>query len=64
LKKIASGADDFNNMKGYAKQLMKKFDRNSDGIISFKELCDGLRTMGINLTQREREALMKKLDTN
>jgi hypothetical protein len=37
-------------MKGYARQLIKKFDINSDGMISFKELCDGLRGMGIFLT--------------
>lgn len=51
-------------MKDYSKKLIKKFDRNSDGIISFKELVDGLKTMNIYLSQREREGLMKKLDTN
>ncbi len=64
LKKIASGAEDVQNMKDYSKKLIKKFDRNSDGIISFKELVDGLKTMNIYLSQREREGLMKKLDTN
>jgi Ca2+-binding EF-hand superfamily protein len=31
LKKIATGADDYNDMRGYAKSLIKKFDRNQDG---------------------------------
>jgi Ca2+-binding EF-hand superfamily protein len=64
LKKIATGADDYNDMRGYAKSLIKKFDRNQDGQIQFKELCDGLKTMNIYLTSREKEALMKKLDIN
>ena len=64
LKKIASGAEDYSNMKEYAKTLIKKFDRNGDCIISFKELYEGLKTMNIYLTQKEREALMKKLDIN
>lgn len=64
LKKIATGADDYNDLRGYAKSLIKRFDRNQDGQIQFKELCDGLKTMNIYLTTREKEALMKKLDTN
>ena len=51
-------------MRGYAKALVKRFDRNQDGHVQFKELCEGLKTMNIFLTQREREGLMKKLDTN
>ena len=50
LKKIASGAEDFSDLKGYAKALVKKFDRDQDGVIQFKELCDGLKTMNIFLT--------------
>ena len=51
-------------MKDYAKTLIRKFDKDSDGIISFQELCDGIRNMSILLTQPEREALMKKIDIN
>lgn len=64
LRKIASGTDDYNDLRGYARSLIKKFDRNQDGQIQFKELCDGLRTMNIYLTKREQEALMRKLDIN
>lgn len=51
-------------MKDYAKTLIRKFDKDSDGIISFQELCNGIRNMNILLTQPEREALMKKIDIN
>jgi Ca2+-binding EF-hand superfamily protein len=43
---------------------MKKFDANNDGFISFEELVDGLRSMNINLTAQEKQALMKRLDFN
>ena len=64
LKKIASAAEDFNNMKGYAQQLIRRFDRDSDGIVSFRELCDGLKGMQIFLSQKEKEGLMQKLDVD
>ncbi len=64
LKKIAAGAEDFTDMRGYARSLVKRFDRNQDGSVQFKELVEGLKSMSIFLTQREREGLMKKLDTN
>ena len=62
LKKIASGADESNNMRDYAKKLIRKFDKNSDGLISIGELTSGLKTMNIYLTQEERDALIQKLD--
>lgn len=58
LRKIASGADDSNDMREYAKKLIRKFDKNSDGLISMNELTQGLKTMNIFLTHEEREALM------
>jgi Ca2+-binding EF-hand superfamily protein len=51
-------------MRSYAKKLIRKFDRNNDGIISFDELCQGLKTMNIYLTADERDSLMRKLDIN
>ena len=51
-------------MKEYVVILMKRFDGNGDGLITFPELCDGLKKMGMTLTQRERQALMKRLDLN
>lgn len=64
LKKIASGAEDFPNMREYIKFLIRKFDENSDGIISFEELANGMKHLHIHLTLKEKLALMKKLDLN
>lgn len=64
LRKIASGADDFNSMREYVNTLFKNFDVNYDGFISFEELVDGLRTISINLTAQEQKALMKRFDFN
>lgn len=49
-------------MKEYARHLIRKFDNNSDGIINFQELCEGLSRMNILITNQEKAGLMKKLD--
>lgn len=51
-------------MQEYAQALIKRFDHNGDNLISFRELCDGLRKLNISLNQRETQALMDKLDFN
>ena len=51
-------------MRALSKRLIRKFDLDSDGIISFKELSNGLKSLNIFLTGDERDALMNKLDTN
>ncbi len=35
IKKLAEGADNFSSMKDYSRHLIKKFDRDDDGIITF-----------------------------
>lgn len=64
LRKIASGAEDHSSMKEYVNVLFKNFDVNFDGLISFEELVDGLRTININLTNQEKKGLMKRFDFN
>ena len=64
LKKIALGASEFPNMKDYVKHLMSKFDLDSDGLITFNELCEGMHHLNISLTPKDKQALMKKLDIN
>lgn len=54
LKKLAAGAEGHANMKDYVRFLIKKFDFDNDGIITFNELCDGLRNLNIFLTLKER----------
>jgi Ca2+-binding EF-hand superfamily protein len=41
-------------MKDYAKSLIRKFDRDNDGIITFQELCDGLSKMNLNVSISEK----------
>jgi Ca2+-binding EF-hand superfamily protein len=50
IDKLASGAKGFANMRDYARNLIKKFDSDNDGIITFKELCDGLGKLNITLS--------------
>lgn len=64
IKKIARAGDDFVSMRDYARALIKRFDNNNDGIITFQELCNGLRTFDIDLGLKERLALMRKLDVD
>jgi hypothetical protein len=51
-------------MAEYVRDLVRKFDRDSDGLLSIQELTDGLRKIGISLTNKEIQALMTKLDLN
>jgi Ca2+-binding EF-hand superfamily protein len=41
---------------------MRKLDQDGDGIITFNELCEGVKKLNIHLTMKEKQALMRKLD--
>lgn len=43
---------------------MKKLDKNGDGVISFKEFCDGLKAMSIFVSNHEEHTLMRRFDHN
>lgn len=47
VKRLLDGANKFPSMKEYARSLIRQFDNNSDGIINFQELCEGLSRMNI-----------------
>ena len=64
VRKLAAGAEDFPSIREYVSFLFKKFDFNNDGRISFDELSDGLTTLGIYLTLKERQSLMQRFDVN
>lgn len=51
-------------MRDYCNALIRKFDYDQDGIITFKELCDGVKQLNIVLTLKERQSLMSMLDLN
>jgi Ca2+-binding EF-hand superfamily protein len=42
--------------------LIRKLDKNKDGMISFIELTEGLREIGIKIFKGEQAALMRRLD--
>ena len=41
---------------------MKKFDVNGDGSISIDELSQGLKSINVRISEKEKLALMKELD--
>ena len=53
LRKIAAGAAKYSSMSEYVRDLVRKFDRNSDGFLSVGELTDGLKKIGIFLNSQE-----------
>ena len=62
LAKIKAGASKFPSLKEYVAHMMKKMDVNKDGFISFTEMADGLREMGIKVFKGEQAAMMRRLD--
>jgi EF-hand domain pair/EF hand len=62
IQKMLNGAKSFSSLKDYTKYLIKKFDRDNDGIITFTELCDGLQKINIIANSNDRKALMERLD--
>jgi Ca2+-binding EF-hand superfamily protein len=53
LSKIKQGAARFKSLSDYCMDLMRKLDKNKDGMISFVELSDGLREIGIKIFKGE-----------
>ena len=42
--------------------MIRKLDKNKDGMISFIELSEGLREIGIKIFKGEQAAMMRRLD--
>ena len=62
IQKLADGSKSFSSMKDYCKHLIRKFDRDNDGIITFNELCDGLQKINLSVSAADKKALMERLD--
>jgi Ca2+-binding EF-hand superfamily protein len=62
INKLTANAKGFASMRDYAKNLIKRFDRDNDGIITFNELTEGLSKMGINANSQDKRELMERLD--
>ena len=43
LNKIKKGHTQYKNLQEYVIALIAFIDKNGDGVISFKEFCDGLK---------------------
>ena len=54
LKKLVAGAEEYSNMREYVNSLIRKFQKDNNGIITFTELCEGLKRLNIFLTLKER----------
>jgi Ca2+-binding EF-hand superfamily protein len=54
LKKLAAGAEEYSNMREYVNVLIRKFDYDNDGVITFTELCEGVKRLNIFLSVKER----------
>jgi Ca2+-binding EF-hand superfamily protein len=44
--------------------LIRKLDTNKDGYVSYMELAEGLRDMGVKLFKGEQAAMMRRIDEN
>lgn len=64
LLKIKRGVSAYNNLQEYVITLIRQLDKNGDGVISFKEFCDGLKMLKIYVTNHEEHTLMRKFDQN
>lgn len=42
--------------------MASKFDLDGDGLISFDELADGLKSINVKISDKEKLALMRELD--
>ena len=62
LKRIRQGADKFRSLEDFVRVLFNNIDTNKNTSISFTELYAGLSQLGIQISEREKLELMKKLD--
>lgn len=62
LLKIKSGAAKYRSLSEYCMDLMRRLDTNKDGALTYLELVEGLRDMGIKVYKGEQAALMRRLD--
>ncbi len=62
LNLIKKGVEKYSSLSEYVKALMERFDINGDGSISIEELGEGLKSINVKISEKEKLALMKELD--
>ena len=62
LDLIRKGVEKYSSLDAYVKALMERFDINGDGSISIEELGEGLKSINVRISEKEKLALMKELD--
>ncbi len=62
LKRIKQGAEKFKSLEDFCRYIFNKMDTDGSGTLSFNELSAGLNDMGIQITNKEKHELMKRLD--
>ena len=62
LRRIRQGAEKFKSVDEFVRYLFAKLDTDGSGSLSFNELSVGLTNMGIQISQKEKHALMQRLD--
>ena len=64
FSKIMAPAKKFPSLQDFAVDLLQKLDKNGDQVLDFAEFTNGLRSMGIHVTNHEEVALMRRFDAN
>ncbi len=59
---IKKGVEKYSSLEEYVQALMDRFDINRDGMIGFEELGEGLKSIDVRISDKEKLALMKHLD--
>jgi Ca2+-binding EF-hand superfamily protein len=62
LKRIKQGAERFKSLQEFCRYIFNKMDTDGSGTLNFHELSAGLIEMGIEITNKEKHELMKRLD--
>lgn len=62
IAKIKKASRNYPSLQAYAVDLLKKLDKNDDGVIDFAEFTQGLRDMEIFVTDHEEHTLMRRFD--
>ncbi len=64
IAKIKAPAKNYPSLQDYAIDLLHKLDKNGDKHIDQAEFAQGLRILGINITNHEQHQLMRQFDVN